>query len=249
MGQEITNGLSRTPGMQVVGACDIKANKDTYALLDGGTVTYCTDLESILNSAKPNVVVDFSVARAVVPAVRLVTGKGINMVIGTTGLSAADIEDIRNVSGANKTGVVVAPNFALGAVLMVHLSRIAAKYMDYAEIIELHHHQKADSPSGTALSTAKAMVQSRGRPFERATGQGPALSRGQEEGGVTLHSVRLPGLMAHQEVLFGASGQTLSIRHDTINRECYLPGIVIAIREVGNYKGLVYGLDALLDLK
>jgi len=92
-------------------------------------------------------------------------------------------------------------------------------------------------------------VQSRGRPFERATGQGPALSRGQEEGGVTLHSVRLPGLMAHQEVLFGASGQTLSIRHDTINRECYLPGIVIAIREVGNYKGLVYGLDALLDLK
>jgi 4-hydroxy-tetrahydrodipicolinate reductase len=249
MGQEISNGLSHTPGIQVVGACDIKADKDTYALLDGATVPYGTGLESILNSTRPAVVVDFSVAKAVVPAVRLVTGKRINMVIGTTGLGATDIDEIRKAAEANKTGVVVAPNFALGAVLMIHLSKIAAKYMDHAEIIELHHHQKADSPSGTALSTAKAMVQSRGKPFERATGQGPAVSRGQEEGGVSLHSVRLPGLMAHQEVLLGASGQTLSIRHDTINRECYLPGIIIAIREVSKYNGLVYGLDTLLDLK
>jgi len=248
MGQEITAGLCREPGIQVVGAVDVTADKDNMPLPSGGAVPFSSNLETMLDLTHPNVVVDFSLAKATVPAVRVATGKHVNVVVGTTGLSADDIEEIRKQADAHKTGVVVAPNFALGAVLMIHLSKIVAKYMDYAEIIELHHHQKADSPSGTALSTAKAMVQSRGRPFSRATGQGPAVSRGQEEGGVTLHSVRLPGLMAHQEVLFGASGQTLSIRHDTINRECYLPGVIIAIKEVGKHKGLVYGLDSLLNL-
>ena len=131
---------------------------------------------------------------------------------------------------------------------MMHLARIAAKYMEYAEIIELHHHLKADAPSGTALSTAKAMVQSRGKPFNHPAGQGPAASRGQEVDGVSIHSVRLPGLMAHQEVLLGAAGQTLSIRHDTINRECYLPGVILAVKEVGKRSGFTYGLDALLGL-
>jgi 4-hydroxy-tetrahydrodipicolinate reductase len=131
---------------------------------------------------------------------------------------------------------------------MMHLAKIAAKYMDYAEVIELHHHLKADAPSGTALSTARAMAQSRGRPFSRPTGQGPAVSRGQEVDGISIHSVRLPGLMAHQEVLLGAAGQTLTIRHDTINRECYLPGVILAVKEAGNRPGFTYGLDALLGL-
>ena len=249
MGQEIINGLCREPDITVVGAVDIKANTGTLRLPDGsGEVPFSDNLETILESTGPDVVVDFSLAKATLPAVRVATFRRVNMVIGTTGLTAADIEEIRHQAEANKTGVVVASNFALGAVLMVYLSRIAAKYMDYVEITELHHHLKADAPSGTALSTARAMVQSRGKPFSRAVGQGPAESRGQDVDGVTIHSVRLPGLMAHQEVLFGASGQTLSIRHDTINRECYLPGVAIAAREVGKYKGLVYGLDALLNL-
>jgi 4-hydroxy-tetrahydrodipicolinate reductase len=120
--------------------------------------------------------------------------------------------------------------------------------MDYAEIIELHHHLKADAPSGTANSTARAMVQSRGKPFSRPAGQGPAASRGQDADGVAIHSVRLPGLMAHQEILLGAAGQTLSIRHDTINRECYLPGVILAVKEVGKRPGFTYGLDTLLGL-
>jgi 4-hydroxy-tetrahydrodipicolinate reductase len=248
MGQEIINGLCREPGIEVVGGVDAKVDKDTITLPTGGVIPFSSSLDSILTSTKPNVVVDFSLARATVPAVRAATAKGVNMVIGTTGLSNDDVEEIRKQAETHKTGVVVAPNFALGAVLMVHLAKIVAKYMDYAEIIELHHHQKADSPSGTALLTAKAMAQSRGKPFSRAVGQGPAVSRGQEESGVTLHSVRLPGLMAHQEVIFGASGQTLSIRHDTINRECYLPGIIIAVKEVGKHQGLIYGLDNLLNL-
>jgi len=144
---------------------------------------------------------------------------------------------------------VVAPNFALGAVLMMHFAKIASRYMDYAEIIELHHHLKLDSPSGTALSTAKAMAQARGRPFSRPSEpEPPAPSRGEPVEGITIHSVRLPGLMAHQEVILGAPGQTLSLRHDTISRECFMPGVILAIKEVVKRQGLTYGLDTLLNL-
>jgi 4-hydroxy-tetrahydrodipicolinate reductase len=121
--------------------------------------------------------------------------------------------------------------------------------MDYAEIIELHHNQKADAPSGTALTTAKAMVVYRGKPFSQAVDEGKNFpSRGEKMGGVTIHSVRLPGLMAHQEVLFGGLGQTLTIRHDTIGRECYVPGVLLAVQAVVKQKGLVQGLDTLLNL-
>jgi 4-hydroxy-tetrahydrodipicolinate reductase len=132
---------------------------------------------------------------------------------------------------------------------MMHLAKIAAKYLDYAEIIELHHHLKADAPSGTALLTARAMAQARGKPFSlTADREKNYKSRGDEVEGATIHSVRLPGLMAHQEVIFGAPGQTLSIRHDTINRECYMPGVMLAIKEVVKLQGFVYGLDVLLNL-
>jgi 4-hydroxy-tetrahydrodipicolinate reductase len=248
VGQEMLNGLHREPDIQVVGAVDIKAAKDTINFLDGsGGVPFSTDLEKILSTTKPDVVVDFSLAKATIAAVPVIAGHGINMVIGTTGLSPADIEEFKRQAEQHRVGIVIASNYALGAVLMIHMAKIVAKYMDYVEITELHHNTKADAPSGTALTTARAMVHSRGKPFSRDSGQFP--SRGQNVDGVTIHSVRLPGMMAHQEVLFGASGQTLSIRHDTINRECYLPGIIIAVREVSKYNGLVYGLDTLLDLK
>jgi len=132
---------------------------------------------------------------------------------------------------------------------MIHLAKVAAKYLDYAEIIELHHHLKADSPSGTALSTARAMAQARGKPFSRPPEQGQTSnSRGEQVEGVSIHSVRLPGFLAHQEVILGAPGQTLSIRHDTISRECYMPGVILAIKEAVKRQGLIHGLDALLDL-
>ncbi len=247
VGQEMLNGLHRQPDIQVVGAVDVKAAKDTINFIDGsGGVPYSTDLAKMLDSTKPDVVVDFSLAKATIAAVPVVAGRGINMVIGTTGLTPADVEAVKQQAEKNKVGIVIASNYALGAVLMIHLAKIAAKYMDYVEITELHHNTKADAPSGTALTTARAMVQSRGKPFNRDSGQFP--SRGQDVDGVTIHSVRLPGMMAHQEVLFGAGGQTLSIRHDTINRECYLPGVVIAVKEVIKRKGLTNGLDVLLNL-
>ena len=131
---------------------------------------------------------------------------------------------------------------------MIHLAKVAAKYFDFADIIELHHHLKTDSPSGTSLATARAMAQAKGKPFSSPQQGKTSDSRGEQVEGITIHSVRLPGLLAHQEVLLGGPGQTLSIRHDTISRECFMPGVILAIKEVVKRKGLVYGLDTLLGL-
>jgi 4-hydroxy-tetrahydrodipicolinate reductase len=249
MGQEVISALCQEPDMQIVGAVDIKASGGYLTLPDGsGRVPLAPELEKILGNHPADVVVDFSTAQATMPAVRTAIKHGVNMVIGTTGLTADNIKEIESLAKANKIGIVVASNFALGAVLMIHLAKLAAKYFDFAEIIELHHHLKADSPSGTALTTAKAMAKARGKPFSTPKGKA-ADSRGGQVEGVAIHSVRLPGLMAHQEVLLGGAGQTLSIRHDTIGRQCYMPGVALAVREVTKHKGLIYGLDSLLGLE
>jgi len=250
VGREVLNALCQEPETQIVGAVELQVSEDYLPLPDGsGTVPFSSNLDHILTSYKPDVLVDFTIAQATMPAVRIAAKQGVNLVIGTTGLTADELSEIERLSVAHKVGTVVAPNFALGAVLMMHLAKVAAKYLDYAEIIELHHHLKADSPSGTAISTAKAMAQARSKPFNRPPEQGQTSnSRGEQVDGVTIHSVRLPGLMAHQEVILGAPGQTLSIRHDTINRECYMPGVILAIKGVVKRQGLTYGLDTLLNL-
>jgi 4-hydroxy-tetrahydrodipicolinate reductase len=250
MGGEVVSALCREPGIMLVGAVDLKAKEDYLRRPDGsGAVPLSSDLDYILGSCQPDVVVDFSIAQATMPAVRIATQKGVNLVIGTTGLAADDIKEIERLSLDNQVGAVVAPNFALGAVLMTHLARLAAKYFDYAEIIELHHHLKADAPSGTALATAKKMAEAKGRPFDVPEQRQASQSRGEQVDGVSIHSVRLPGLLAHQEVILGGPGQTLRIRHDTISRECFMPGVIIAIKKVIGHKGLIYGLDALLGLE
>jgi len=249
MGREVINALCHEPEMQVVGAVELQVSEDYLSLPDGsGTVPFSSNLDHILTSCQPDVLVDFTTAQATLPAVRIATKQGVNLVIGTTGLTTDDISEIDRLSIAHQVGAVVAPNFALGAVLMIHLAKIAAKYLDYAEIIELHHLLKADAPSGTALSTAKAMAQARGKPFYHPEQGRTSDSRGELVEGITIHSVRLPGLLAHQEVILGGPGQTLSIRHDTISRECYMPGVILAVKEVTRHQGLVYGLDTLLGL-
>ena len=250
MGREVINALCHEPEMQVVGAVELQDAGGQLPLPDGsGAIPLSSNLDYILSSCQPNVLVDFTTAQAVMPAVRVATKQGVNLVIGTTGITADELREIEQLTTASKVGAVVAPNFALGAVLMVHLAKIAAKYLDYAEIIELHHHRKVDAPSGTALSTAKAMAAAKGKSFCQPAEQGGTQdSRGQQVDGITIHSVRLPGLLAHQEVILGGPGQTLSIRHDTINRECYMPGVILAIKEVVHRQGLVHGLDSLLGL-
>jgi 4-hydroxy-tetrahydrodipicolinate reductase len=249
VGQTLVDALCREPEMQIVGATDIEATEDHLTLPDGsGRIPLSPKLEPILDSCQPEVVVDFSTAQAVMPLVRLATERGVNLVIGTTGLGAEDVKEIERLAKAKGVGIVVAPNFALGAVLMMHLAKIAGKYLDHAEIIELHHERKLDAPSGTAIATARAMAQARGKPFASSAGE-KTTSRGKEVDGIMIHSVRLPGLLAHQEVILGGAGQTLSIRHDTIGRDCYMPGVMLAIREVVKKKGLIYGLDTLLGLE
>ncbi len=249
VGREVVNTVCQEPEMRLVGAIDIKASGNYLTLPDGSSkVPISTDV-AILEKCQADVMVDFTIAKATMPAARAAAKLGVNLVIGTTGLTADELNELGNLSKVNKIGIVAAPNFALGAVLMMHLAKIAAKYLDYVEIIELHHNLKADAPSGTALLTAKTMAQTRGKPFSQPPDRGKNYkSRGDEVEGATIHSVRLPGLMAHQEVIFGAPGQTLSIRHDTINRECYMPGVMLAIREASKRQGFIYGLDVLLKL-
>lgn len=250
MGREVINSLCREPGIEIVGAVDIQVPQNFLSLPDGsGVVPFSDNLEQILDTGQPDVMVDFSIAKATMPAVRLAAKKGVHLVIGTTGFSPNDISEMEQLAKTHKIGIVVAPNFALGAVLMMHLAKIAAKFLDYAEIIELHHERKVDAPSGTALTTARAMAAARGKPFLQPPVKGEAaVSRGQSVEGVAIHSVRLPGLMAHQEVILGGDGQTLRIRHDQISREAFMPGVILAVKEVVKRPGLIYGLDALLNL-
>ena len=250
VGREVVKAVCNEPEMQLVGAVELEVAEDSLPLPDkSGTIPFSANLDFILTSCQPEVLVDFTIAQAAMSAVRIATKRGVNLVIGTTGFTPDELSEIDRLATAHKVGAVMAPNFALGAVLMIHLAKIVAKYFDGAEIIELHHHRKADSPSGTALATAKAMAAARGKLFELSPQQRQTSeSRGRQVEDINIHSVRLPGLMAHQEVLLGGPGQTLSIRHDTINRECYMPGVILAIKEVVKRQGLIYGLDTLLDL-
>jgi 4-hydroxy-tetrahydrodipicolinate reductase len=249
VGQVLVSSLAKSPEIKLVGAVDLKAVGDKITLPDGSVIPFSTDLEQIITETKPAVIVDFTLAHASMPAVRIAARHKVNLVIGTTGFKAEEVAEMQQLAETNKIGIILASNFAIGAVLMMHFAKLASKYLDYAEIIELHHEQKVDAPSGTSLSTARAMAAFRGRPFSQAADNGKNFpSRGEKTGGVTIHSVRLPGLMAHQEVLFGGLGQTLTIRHDTNGRECYVPGVLLAVQAVVKQTGLVQGLDGLLNL-
>jgi 4-hydroxy-tetrahydrodipicolinate reductase len=252
MGKTVINAICQEPEIRLVGAVDLKISGDRLQLPDGsGDVPLSTDLERILASQKPDVMVDFSVAKAAMPAIRLAAKRKVNMVIGTTGFSDAEVEEIKKLVETNEIGAIIASNFAIGAIIMMHLAKVAAKYFDYAEIIEFHHNMKMDAPSGTALSTAKAMAQAKGKPFSRPSiekGE-PLISRGEQTEGISIHSVRLPGLLAHQEVILGAAGQTLTIRHDTIDRDCFMPGVILAVKAVVKRRGLTVGLAPILGLE
>jgi len=249
MGQTVIAALSQEPDMEIVGGVDISAPADSITLSGGRSVPLSKDLDGLLDAVKPDVVVDFSTAKAMPTLSRAVLNRGIRLVSGTTGLSQTDLAEIDTIAKQHKTGAIVAPNFAIGAIVMMHLARVAAKYFDYADIIEEHHQFKLDAPSGTALSTARAMASSRGKPFVTPEQkEGVQESRGQKLDGIAIHSVRLPGIVARQEVLLGGMGQTLSIKHDAISRDCYMPGVMLAVREVSKHSGLVFGLDTLLGL-
>ena len=253
MGREILDGLCREPDVEPVGVLEKFSGDEITPLPDGSgrTIPISND-PALLDRLRPDVVIDFSNHEWTAVVAPRAIALGARPVIGTTGLSPTLIDELKQACAAAKLGGIIAPNFALGAVLLMHLSRLAAPFFDYVEVIELHHDQKVDAPSGTALSTVQEMLNAReGRHFNypQTTKQTLPGTRGGEYGGAAIHSVRLPGLVAHQEVIFGGLGQTLTLRHDTSSRECYLPGVLLAVEKVMQRQELLLGLDALLGLR
>lgn len=250
MAQEALTAIGKDPQLRLVGASSRQLGGSALPLPGGGSVPLFRDPEALMERAKARVLVDFTVADAAMDHARLAFRHGASPVVGTTGLSPKNLRELEELSRSTGVGAVVAPNFALGAVLMIHLARLAAPFFDYVEIVELHHEGKIDAPSGTAMATAQAMAKARGRPFQWIAPLKETLGgvRGGQLEGVGIHSIRLQGLVAHQDVIFGATGQTLSIRHDSSSRESYMPGLLLAIKEVVKRDHLVYGLEKLLGL-
>lgn len=251
MGGEVIKAIVREPGMKVVGVAEKEVPQLYFDLPEiAEKVPYSSNLGHLLQSCYADVLVDFTNIEASMATVGVAASYKVNLVIGTTGHTKENLAEIEQLCQTKGIGVVVAPNFSLGAVLLMHLAKTAAKFFDYAEITEMHHEKKIDAPSGTALATARAMLEARGRPFIYPRTEKEVLSgvRGGQMEGVAIHSVRLPGFMAAQEVMLSGMGQTLSLRHEAISRESYMPGIILAIKEVVKRKGLIYGLDTLLGL-
>jgi 4-hydroxy-tetrahydrodipicolinate reductase len=202
-----------------------------------------------LLAAGAEVVVDFSRPEATAAAVEELLPEGVHLVSGTTGLPAELLDDLAALAGKTDHGNVVwAPNFALGAVLAMHFAAVAGRFYPAAEVIELHHQGKADAPSGTALRTARAIAAARRREPDGTTGESVPGVRGGEVEGVRVHSVRLPGLVAHQEVIFGGQGEVLTLRHDSLDRSSFMPGVLLAVQAVATRPGLTVGLEPLLGL-
>lgn len=256
MGKEVVKAVHQAPDLELVGgvdrmAADGNTPSDLGAAAGLGEIGVSLVSEISALQSLPDVIVDFTEPKSVLANVLQSLERGMHVVVGTTGLSQADLTRISHAAEAAERGVIIAPNFAIGAVLMMHFAAKAAKFFPHVEIIELHHDQKKDAPSGTAIKTAEMIREARrtvpttsvGETVETVSG-----ARGGQIDGIHIHSVRLPGLIAHQEVIFGLPGQTLTLRHDSLNRESFMPGVLLAIREVVKMRGLVYGLENLLDL-
>ena len=241
-------GANGKMGREVVSAVKSAEDMELTARID----IICGEFNSIEKAHQEreiDVLVDFTQPQSIYENAKYCLNNKINMVIGTTGLKDEQIEELKELSNKNKTACFIAPNFSTGAVLMMMFAKTAAKYFNNAEIIELHHNQKKDAPSGTAIRTAKMMAEvndnfTTGNCSEVETIEG---SRGGTSyNNIHIHSVRMPGFMASQEVIFGANGQTLKIRHDSVDRKCYMPGVILAIKEVVNNNNFVYGLENIL---
>ena len=249
MGAETVRAVSGVEDIVLVGATCHTPRGDTLPT-PGGEVPLSTDLASLLDAANPDVMVEFTHAEACMVAAALAADRGIHMVLGASGLNAQQLQELDTMSREHGVGIIVAPNFALGAVVLKKLAEQAAAFFDYVDVVEAHHEMKIDSPSGFSMAIARGMRDQRDSDFQRneTTVHHLPETRGGDIGGAGIHSLRLPGRSAHHEVIFGAAGQTLSIRHDTLGRDCYMPGVLRCVREVVNRPGLTVGLETVLGL-
>jgi 4-hydroxy-tetrahydrodipicolinate reductase len=197
-----------------------------------------------------DVVVDFTSGEGATEAIETALAQGKHLVIGSTGIPQSAIERAETLAIENNVGVFIAPNFTVGVAVMMHLVREASRFFDYADLLETHHEAKIDAPSGTALAIAQAAAEGKGSSFNAPVAEKALVAgtRGGTHEGVVIHSARMPGKVAHHEIVFGHVGQTLSIKHDSVNRESFMPGVMLAIREIRNRPGLTIGLDKLMGL-
>ena len=261
MGREVIKAVAQASDLTLMGAIDTtpehqgKDAGELAGLSEPLEVPITNQLEPMLGyvagerQMQPGVLVDFTHPDAVYNNIRSAIAYGIRPVVGTTGLSPAQLEELADFAEKASTGCLVIPNFYIGMVLLQEAAVRASQYFDHVEIIELHHNQKADAPSGTAIQTAQLLGEL-GKTFNTAIVEETekiAGARGSlADEGIRIHSIRLPGLIAHQEVIFGAAGQIYTLRHDTSDRACYMPGVLLAIRKVNQLKSLVYGLEKIL---
>ena len=258
MGREVIKTVSQAEDMMLVGAVD---NNPDYVGQDIGEIVGCgalevpvlNDLQSVLVLATQEkvqgVMVDFTHPDSVYENTRSAIAYGVRPVVGTTGLSEKQLKDLGEFAEKASTGALVIPNFSIGMVLLQQAAIAASQYFDHVEIIELHHDRKADAPSGTAIKTAQMLAEmgkTYNPPKVESTEIMAGARGGKVESNIPIHSIRLPGLIAHQEVIFGAPGQIYTLRHDTSDRSCYMPGVLLAIRKVTELTSLVYGLEKIL---
>jgi len=234
-------------GQQVCHAVDAAHDLDLVAMVDAGDWLFS------VADAGAQVLVDFTHPDVVMDNVRFAVDQGIHAVVGTTGFTAERLDTIRTwLADTPDLGVLVAPNFGIGAVLSMKFAQLAAPYYETAEVIELHHPGKADAPSGTAARTAQLIAQARAaagmNPVPDATTQSLDGARGADVDGIRVHALRVAGMVAHQEIVFGTEGETLTIRHDSLNRSSFMPGVLLGVRGVAARPGLTVGLDPLLGL-
>ena len=238
MGKEVCEAVNNASDMELSAKVDIMGGEGIF-----------TTLQEALNAHQFDLVIDFTQPKSIFENAKFCLNHGIKIVIGTTGLKDNEIDELRELSKSKSTGCLIAPNFSTGAVLMMMFARQASKYFDNAEIIELHHNQKKDAPSGTAIKTAKLMSEEKatfmkGNCAETETIEG---SRGGTSySDIHIHSVRMPGFIASQEVIFGSSGQVMTIRHDSMDRKCYMQGVLLAVRHVISANDFIYGLENIM---
>ncbi len=250
MGRQVAQAVHSARDMELVGGVDPKGvgHPMSEILGNASDLSISGHLAGTLEEIKPDVMVDFTVPAVVMDNLEAAITRKVACVVGTTGLSETDLDVIRSMCERNETPCFIAPNFSIGANLMMRYAADAARSFDYAEVIERHHENKVDSPSGTALRTAELMAQARGEDFETVpteVDKAPG-SRGGNAYGIQVHAVRMPGYVADQEVILGGLGERLVISHVTINRECFMPGVLLAVRRVQQLSGLTVGLEHLL---
>ncbi|OBI75596.1 4-hydroxy-tetrahydrodipicolinate reductase [Mycobacterium asiaticum] len=234
-----------------VGATMVRAVENAEDLILSAEVD-AGDALSLLTDGETEVVIDFTHPDVVMDNLKFLIDNGIHAVVGTTGFTPERIAQVEEWLAAKPgTAVLIAPNFAIGAVLSMHFAKQAARFFESVEVIELHHPHKADAPSGTATRTAKLIAEARKglSPNPDATSTSLPGARGADVDGIPVHAVRLSGLVAHQEVLFGTEGETLTIRHDSLDRTSFVPGVLLAVRHIAEHPGLTVGIEPLLDLQ